>query len=86
MADHDRDPDLEPARPQEEGVPAPDPDAAHNEGAHVLANEAAPRLEHQGFSREQVLEWAEAFLAERGGGTADDLVEWVSHKEGRGGD
>lgn len=77
------DPDLEPMEPHEAGVSEADPDAAHLEAAHVLADEAEPRLRAQGFTDDQICRWAEAYLREEGSGDVDGFIAWIDRQEHR---
>lgn len=67
--------------PQDEGITLHDPDSAHDEACHLLANDAAPVLMRDGLSREEVWEWSEAFLAANGHGNIDDLVAWIRARQ-----
>lgn len=78
--------DLVPEEPEEAGVPEREPDSAHVEGAQVLADEAEEVLGPQGFGHDQIREWAESYIAERGSGDVDDFVEWIRAKERAGTD
>lgn len=73
--------DLQPAEPEEVGVPERRPPDSRIEGAHVLASEARGALEPHGFSERQILEWAEAFIAEEGNGDVEGFVDWVRARE-----
>ena len=82
MADHDDlDPELTPLDPDEAGVDEQQTGASRTEGAHLLANEARPRLEPQGFHYPQVLAWAETYVATQGSGDVDAFVRWVADQE-----
>lgn len=76
--------DLVPEEPREAGVPQPEPDSAHIEGAELLADQAADTLGEQGFSREEILAWAEAYVAARGAGDVDDFLAWMREQERSG--
>lgn len=69
--------DLEPDTPQEEDVPAPEPDDAHREGANLLANEARAELRAAGFDDEQIRRWAEAYVDHERSGDAQRFIAWV---------
>ena len=79
MADHAN--DLEPEHPREEGVDAPEPGTMTQEGVHLLANEAWARLEDEGFDRDEVYEWAAAYIAEDDAGTVEDFIAWIRAEE-----
>lgn len=78
------DPDLEPEEPREAGVSEAEPDVSHVEAARLLADQARGRLGAQGFDREQIRTWAEAYARERGSGDVDDFVAWIARQEGTG--
>lgn len=81
---HSADEQLVPEGPTEAGAGNGDVDAAHVEGAHLLAEEAGIRLRARGFTDEQILDWAKAFLrTEHSGGNADFLT-WIATKEQTG--
>lgn len=67
--------------PQDEGINLHDPDSAHDEACHLLANDAAPVLTRDGLSCEEVWEWSEAFLAANGQGDVRDLVAWIRARQ-----
>jgi hypothetical protein len=73
--------DLEPERPGEAGVPERTPDDSRIEGAHVLASQARPHLEGQGFSEDQIIRWADTFIAEEGNGDVDRFLDWIARAE-----
>ena len=77
--------DLTPEEPHEAGVPEKLADQSHEEGARILADEARDRLKGQGFTDEQIREWAETYIAEESSGTVDGLIEWIARKENRQG-
>lgn len=67
--------------PGDDGIAIHDPDSAHDEACHLLANDAAPTLLRDGLSRTEVWEWCEAFLEARGHGDVDELVEWIRARQ-----
>jgi sporulation protein YlmC with PRC-barrel domain len=72
--------DLVAEGPGDAGI-APRSDASRVEAAHLLADEVGPRLRPHGFTEEEILEWAKAFLdAEHSGGAAE-LVHWIGEQE-----
>lgn len=79
--DENTPPDLEPARPEEEGVPDEQPDAMQLEAARLLANEARATLHEQGFDDEQILAWATTFTAEFGSGSVAQFLAWIDEEE-----
>ena len=78
MAD---DHDLEAADPAEAGVSEEDAEFSRTEGAHVLASQARGQLEPKGFSEQQILDWAEAFVAEEEGGDVEAFLAWVERQQ-----
>lgn len=73
--------DLRPETPAEAGVDEKTPDESRVEGAHVLASQARPRLSRQGFDEDEVIRWAETFIAEQGTGDVDAFLTWLARKE-----
>jgi hypothetical protein len=63
--------------PSAEGVATPEPRIEDVEPIHLLANEARPLLQDDGFSDEQILNWAEAYFNEHHAGDAHELVAWI---------
>jgi hypothetical protein len=51
------------------------------EGAHLLANEARPRLHADRFNDTQIQLWANAFIQENHAGTVEDFIAWINKKE-----
>ncbi|MBV8981844.1 MAG: hypothetical protein JO086_13150 [Acidimicrobiia bacterium] len=75
--------DLTPEEPHEAGVPERLADPSHEEGARILADEARDTLREQGFTDEQIREWAETYIAEEGSGDVDAFVAWIAARERR---
>lgn len=73
--------DLQPERPADEDVDAPYPDSDQQEGVHLLANEAGERLTAEGFTEEQIFEWATAYVNQEGTGTVDGLIDFIRQQE-----
>ena len=63
--------------PEAFGVDKEIPDAAHVEGAYLLANEARLYLADCGFSDDQILAWAETYIAQEGSGDLESFLDWV---------
>lgn len=74
--------ELEARSPAEDDLGGKDADFSHTEGAHVLASEAKDRLQQDGFSEEQILEWAETYVSEQGSGSVDAFIAWVHEQQG----
>ena len=72
---------LIPERPAAAHVAEVDPDTAHIEAAHLLAEEATPKLHHCGFTDDQILAWAKAFLVAEGSGGLDGFYAWIAERE-----
>lgn len=72
----------EPETPAEADVLEETPDLAQIEPAHILANDAGETLEAEGFTHDEILSWAETYVASMGG-TADvgDFVDWIAEQE-----
>ncbi len=77
--------DLTPEEPHEAGVPEKLADQSHEEGARILADEARDRLKEQGFTDEQIREWAETYIAQESSGSVDGLIDWIARQEHRQG-
>ncbi len=73
--------DITPEHPQAEGKDPAYPDQSHQEGVHLMVNEARQRLEAEGFTDAQIMEWASAFAEDEGGGTVDGLVDYIRRQE-----
>lgn len=74
--------DLEPREPHEAGVEEETPELAQIEAARLLANDARARLEAEGFSDEQIREWAETYVAKEGGtANVSEFVGWIERRE-----
>ena len=54
------------------------------EGARLLGNDARDRLRADGFTDQEIDEWAETYVAENGGGEVDEFVAWIGEQEHRG--
>ena len=76
--------DLTPEEPHEAGVPEKTADAAHEEGARILADEARERLKEKGFTDKQIREWAETYVAAVGSGDVDSFLAWIAEQEQSG--
>jgi hypothetical protein len=75
--------DLTPERPRDAGVPEEVPEQLSAiEGARTLANEARARLRADGFTDDQIDQWARTFITENDAGTVDDFVAWIRGQEG----
>lgn len=73
---------IEPEDPAEAGVKEETPDLAQIEPAHILANDARDRLEAEGFTHSQIVEWAETYVAEEGGtADVDQFIDWIEQQE-----
>jgi len=75
------DQDLVPEGPEEAGVRDSGLDTSHLEGAHLLAEEIGARLRARGFSDEEILDWAKAFLLAEHSGGGVELLAWIRDHE-----
>jgi hypothetical protein len=75
------DEELVPEGPTETGVGSAEVDASHLEGAHLLADEVAVRLRARGFTDEQILDWAKAFLRSEHSGGDPEFLAWISKRD-----
>lgn len=73
--------ELAAVSPEEIGMDRGRTDASRVEAAHLLANDAMPRLEARGFSREQILEWAEQYTNGGRNGGVSAFVDWIGREE-----
>lgn len=72
---------LVPEEPHDAGVPEESPGFSHLEGAHLLAAEASARLGDAGFTRGQILEWAESYLSIESSGDVEGFLTWIEAQE-----
>jgi hypothetical protein len=68
---------LVPEDPSDAGLPPATLDIEEVEPAHELANEARQRLRADGFSDDEIDDWAREFAAEEGSGDADAFIAWI---------
>lgn len=74
--------DLTPERPRDAGVPEEVPEELGAiEGARILANEARERLRGDGFTDDQIDQWAESFITEVSAGDVEQFVAWIGRQE-----
>ncbi len=74
--------DLTPERPRDAGVPEEVPkELSAIEGARTLANESRERLTADGFTNDQIDQWALTFITEVDAGSVDDFIAWISLQE-----
>jgi hypothetical protein len=74
---------LEPEHPHDAGIPEEVPDMSHIEGAELLANESRAALIEQGFTDDEIDEWALTYIAEKGSGDRESFIEWIASQERR---
>ncbi len=72
-----------PHRPEDVGVRHDIPDFGHIEGTHLLANEARPFLRDCGFTDDEIIEWADAYIATVGSGDVESFIAWIHEQEAR---
>jgi len=75
---------LTPEEPHEAGVPEKTADPSREEGARILGDEARERLKGQGFTDQQIREWAETYVADEGSGDVDTFIAWIAEQERSG--
>ncbi len=79
---HDSDvDDLVPIEPHDVGVNDRDPDAAHTEAAHLLADEAHGVLSARGFTDSEIRHWTDAYIRQEGSGDVDGFLAWIAEQE-----
>jgi hypothetical protein len=72
---------LTPEPPEAAGIPEETPPLMQIEGAELLANRARNRLRADGFTDDEVDEWALTYITEEGSGDVDSFVEWIARAE-----
>lgn len=72
---------LEPERPEDEGLAAPEPPIEKVEPIHQLANQVRSELNEAGYRDEDIDEWARAFFEEHSEGSAHEFVEWIAQQQ-----
>ena len=72
---------LIPEAARDAGLPAVELTIEEVEPAHLLANEARGELLRVGFTDDEVDGWAREFVAQFGGGSAEDLIAWIEREE-----
>jgi sporulation protein YlmC with PRC-barrel domain len=72
---------LTPEYPHDVGLEDETPDVSHLEGAHLLANDARALLRADGFTDDEILVWAETYLAEHGTAELQGFLEWMATAE-----
>lgn len=73
--------ELTPAEPHDLGIDDHDPDLAHKEAAHVLADEARRALRHAGFTDSEIRHWADAYVAGQRAGDVGAFLAWIDARE-----
>lgn len=73
--------DLTPVTPHDLGIDDTDPDAAHTEGGHLVADDARPVLRAKGFTDDQILHWADAYVRRERSGDAVGFLDWIDAQE-----
>ena len=73
--------------PHQSGVQEDVPELAQIERARLLASEAGDLMREDGFSDNQILEWAETYISIEGSGDLESFLTWIAQHEtaaGRG--
>lgn len=78
--DHAAD-DLEPMQPDALGVDDREPDTAHTEAAHLIADQARATLRARGFTDAEIRHWADAYLRTEHSGDTDRFLAWIDTRE-----
>ena len=82
MADRDPIPGVTPSDPAEEGVPMRELSIEEVEPALMLANDVREEMLGAGFTEEEIVGWARAYVAETGEATtAEGLIDWIRSRE-----
>ncbi len=74
---------LVPLDPADLGLEPVEVDISDVEPMHEVANEARDDLRKQGFSDDEIDDWARQFVAARGPGDEIDFITWVRTQEHR---
>ncbi|MFN2590240.1 MAG: hypothetical protein ABR518_05680 [Actinomycetota bacterium] len=77
------DDDLVPVSPAVIGIAPAQPDTAHIEGAHLLADEARSRLTADGFTDDEIMQWADDFVSVERSGDVNEFLSWIEQQERR---
>ncbi len=82
MAEPEPTPAVTPTEPRDVGVSSRELRTEEIEPARMLANDVREGLLAAGFSEEEVVDWARAYVVEVGEGTtADELISWIRNRE-----
>ncbi|MCZ7534368.1 MAG: hypothetical protein M5U23_13400 [Acidimicrobiia bacterium] len=73
--------DLTPEHPHDAGIEEQIPDSSRIEGAETLANAARSILGEQGFTDDEINEWALTYISLNHSGDLGSFLQWVSDKE-----
>lgn len=73
--------EIRPEHPHDAGIRERVPDAMQLEGAELLANQARPRLRGQGFTDDEIDEWALTYIALEHSGDVERFVAWIRREE-----
>lgn len=57
------------------------PQDSQSDTAWLLAAQAKPRLNVQGFADEEIEEWAEAYVREVGAGDMQGFIAWLVERQ-----
>lgn len=57
------------------------PDMSHIEGAELLANESRDTLRKQGFTDDEIEEWAHTYIADEHTGDVGSFLAWIAKRE-----
>jgi hypothetical protein len=68
---------LVPEDPRDAGLPPATLDIEEVEPAHELANDARQRLRADGFTDDEIDDWAREFAAQESAGDVDAFIEWI---------
>lgn len=73
--------DLVPAEPHDLGLDDRDPDTAHTEAAHLLADEVHATLRARGFTDAEIRRWTDAYVRAERSGDTDGFLSWIDTQE-----
>lgn len=73
--------DLTPAAPHDLGIDDDDPDTAHAEAAHLVADGARHMLRAEGFTDDEIRRWADAYVTRPRSGDVVAFLDWIDTQE-----
>jgi hypothetical protein len=72
---------LVPEEPRDAGLPPVEVTIEEVEPERLLANDSRDALRREGFTDDEIDDWAREFIAQHGAGETEDLMEWIRQQE-----